>query len=412
MADIKREHGKRMKTWGVSGDLNEMLEATYEYPVMNHWLGVEPRYEHPFNMYGDISSQPAALRDTIVAIKDTVKELAQEFVDRGINRIVGTGLGTSQFVAQAAGGAFWKYAGIDSSDIDGLEYFLNPRPYDYSKVCFAVLSGSGSTTDSNRAGKLAKERGAFTLAVTSIEGSPVTQFCDRTIVCSGGFDTAGGDTFHYTTRTLALIMLAVEIGRLRQPDAFDYDAVMSEIKAIPEKFAKMFDYVDARCQSLAKQYCHSRSIIIVGNGSNYGAAEEMGLKFDEMAHLPTKAMVIDRHIHGALGLTDDKILTVLIAPKNDSGYKELKDIADFCNNIKTVCVAIVSDTDDDISRMVDDVIRLPLDIPELFPLLAILPGQLMPYWSSIHSGYTPDTQRSEVPRYGRAWAKLFPPGSH
>jgi glucosamine 6-phosphate synthetase-like amidotransferase/phosphosugar isomerase protein len=99
-------------------------------------------------------------------------------------------------------------------------------------------------------------------------------------------------------------------------------------------------------------------------------------------------------------------------PKADPGYKEFKDIADFCNTIKAPSMAIVSEDDDDISLMVDDVVRIPCEVPELFPLLAILPGQLLPYWSSIFSGFTPDTQRSEVPRYGRAWAKLFPPGTH
>ncbi len=138
----------------------------------------------------------------------------------------------------------------------------------------------------------------------------------------------------------------------------------------------------------------------------------MALKFDEMASLPTKAMVIDRHIHGALGLTDSKIVTFLLAPKDDPGYKELKDIADYCNTVKTICIAIVSEDDDDISGMTDDVIRIPMDNPVLFPLLAILPGQLIPYWASVFSGKTPDTQRSDVPRYGRAWAKLFPPGTH
>ena len=412
MSEIKRELGKRMVRWGETGSSREQLEASYEYPVMYHWLGVKPKYEHPYNMYGDISSQPKALKDTIAAISKDVKEIAQEFVDRGIERIVGAGLGTSQFVSQAAAGAFWKYAGIDSTDVDGLEYFLNPRPYDYKKTCFAVLSGSGSTTDSNRAGKLAKEKGAFILAVTSVDNSPVTKFADRKIVCAGGFDTAGGDTFHYTTRTLALIMLAIEIGRIRQPGAFDYDALSAEIEAIPEKFANMFDAIDARCQSIAEQYCNVRANIIVGNGSNFGAAEEMALKYDEMAHIPSKGMVIDRHLHGALGLTYTDFLTILIVPKADPGYKEFKDIADFCNTIKAPSMAIVSEDDDDISLMVDDVVRIPCEVPELFPLLAILPGQLLPYWSSIFSGFTPDTQRSEVPRYGRAWAKLFPPGTH
>jgi len=412
MTDFKREKGKRIKTWSMDGDEQQNYEGSYEYPVMYRWLGVPPRFEHPYNMYEDVSSQPKALRDTINSIKPDVKSIAKEIVDRGINRIIGTGLGTSQFVSQAAAGAFWKYAGIDSTDIDSLEYFHNPRPYEYEKICFAVLSGSGSTTDSNRAGRLAKEMGAFTLAITSVDGSPVTQFCDRKIVCSGGFDTAGGDSFHYTTRTLALIMLAIEIGKLRQPDKFDYDAISSEIESIPDRFAKMFDSVDQRCRSIAKQHNSVRANIVVGNGSNFGAAEEMSLKFDEMAHLPSKGMVLDRHIHGALGLTANNILTILIVPKNDTGYTEFVNIADFCNTIKSPSIAIVSSDDNEISNMVDDVIRIPMDTPELFPLLAILPGQLLPYWSSIYSGYSPDTQRSEVPNYGRAWGKMFPKGTH
>jgi hypothetical protein len=46
-------------------------------------------------------------------------------------------------------------------------------------------------------------------------------------------------------------------------------------------------------------------------------------------------------------------------------------------------------------------------------IIAILPSQLVPYWCSVLTGVlNPDTQRSNVPRYGRAWAKLFPPGTH
>lgn len=412
MAD-KQKRGTRAKYWDMQGDPKDQHEASFEIPVMYHWLGSDPRTEHPYHMYEDIATQPEALRDTFNECHEEIKVLAKELVERGVQRIVGTGLGTSQFVMQAAAGAFWKFAGIDANDIDGLEYFLNPRPYDFSKTVFAVLSGSGSTTDSNRAGKLAKEKGAFVLAFTSIADSPVTKFADRTIVTCGGFDTGGGDTFHYTTRTYALILLAVEMGRLSQPNAYDYDALIVELSAIPERFVEMYEGVEDRCRSISKQYWNKRAVIIVGNGSNYGAAEEMGLKYDEMAHLPSKAMVLDRHIHGALGLTDYDILTILLAPKKDPGYKELKDIAEHCNIIKTLCVGIVSSEDDDISNIVDDVIRIPCETPEFFPLLAILPGQLIPYYSSIFSGkLNPDTQRSNVVRYGKAWAKLFPPGTH
>jgi glucosamine--fructose-6-phosphate aminotransferase (isomerizing) len=412
LKDYSRETGKRIKLWGSDGYIKRLMEATAEYPMMYRNLGTEPKTCHPYNLYGDISIQPKALKETLENNLEVAKELAQEMVRRGINRIVGTGLGTSQFVAQAAAGAFWKYAGVDASDIDSLEFVTNPRPYDYSKLGFFVYSGSGSTVDSNRAGRKAKELGAFTVAFTSVDGSPVTQYTDRKMVCAGGFDTGGSDTFHYTTRLAVSILLSIELGRLLQPQAHDYDALLKKLLAIPEKFEAMFDDVDARCRSIANRYHGVRAVIVVGNGANLGSAEEMSLKFDEMSHIPAKAMCPDRHIHGALGLTDEKILTIIMAP-NGPAYKELKDIALATQLIKSPSIAIVSENDDDIANHVDDVVRLPEDDEILFTLLNILPSQLIPYYCAVADGnINPDCQRSNVPKYARVWNLLFPPGTH
>jgi hypothetical protein len=49
----------------------------------------------------------------------------------------------------------------------------------------------------------------------------------------------------------------------------------------------------------------------------------------------------------------------------------------------------------------------------LFSLLAILPGQLLPYWSAVEQGdINPDCQRSNIAKYARVWHMLFPPGTH
>ena len=45
-------------------------------------------------------------------------------------------------------------------------------------------------------------------------------------------------------------------------------------------------------------------------------------------------------------------------------------------------------------------------------MLAVLPGQLLPYWCGVELGLNPDTQRSNVPKHARVWNMLFPPGTH
>ena len=125
----------------------------------------------------------AALRGTFELNRDVVPRIARKLVEKGFTGMAGHGLGTSQFVAQTASGAFWDFARWNARDLDSLEYVKYGHPIDFSKTVFFSYSGSGSTVDSNRAAARAKELGAYQVAFTSIAGSPITQKCDETIVC-------------------------------------------------------------------------------------------------------------------------------------------------------------------------------------------------------------------------------------
>lgn len=408
-SDIRRR-GQRIKTWGIGDNVEQQIEATGESPIMYKALGTPVRTGHPFNLYGDIRSQPDALRGTFEAGAE-IEQVARRLAERDVTGIIGLGSGTSQFVAQVANAAFSRFAGIPAWDYDSLAFLKNTPPFDWQRTVAVGYSGSGSTVDTVAATRQCHDAGAFTVAFTSIEGSPVVQASDARILTAGGFDTGGSDTFHYTTRIAAAIYLAIELGRIRRPGAFDYDRLKAELVGTADQMAAMFDAVDARCQTIADQFLGVRSILAVGDGPNYGTAEEIALKFDEMAHIPTKAMNPGRHIHGALGLTDEEILTILVAPPGIS-YDDLERIAKVTQILKTPSVAIVSESDHRISEIVDYVIRLPVEDETIFPVLAVLPGQLIPYWCGVKLGLNPDTQRSNVPKHARAWHLLFPPGTH
>ncbi len=179
----------------------------------------------------------------------------------------------------------------------------------------------------------------------------MVQASDARILTAGGFDTGGSDTFHYTTRVAAAIYLALELGKLRRPGRLSTTTTSSaSCSRRRARWPSMFDSVDARCRTIAEQFMGMRSILVVGGGPNYGTAEEIALKFDEMAHIPTKAMSPGRHIHGALGLTDSDILTILVAPPGAS-YEDVLSIAKVTQVLKTPAVAIVTDDDKEISEI-------------------------------------------------------------
>jgi fatty-acyl-CoA synthase len=405
-----RKRGKRIKPWGIGTNVREQIEATGEKPIMYQALGTPVRSEHPFNLYNDIRSQPDALSGTFETASEAV-EVARRMQEHRPEAVIGLGSGTSQYVAQVANAAFARFAGLPGWDFDSLAFLRYPPPLEFSKLAAMAYSGSGSTVDTVAAARRSREQGAYTVAFTSVDGSPVVQATDSRILTAGGFDTGGSDTFHYTARVAAAIYLALELGKLRRNGAHDYNELQRQLLETPRMMMERLDAIDARCKTIAERYKDVRGILVVGAGSNYGTAEEIALKFDEMAHIPTKPMLPGRHIHGALGLTDEQILTVLVAPPGP-GYDDMVTVAKVTNMLKTPAVAIVSDDDNKIGDLVDYVVRLPLNDETLFAVLAVLPGQLLPYWCGVLLGNNPDTQRSNIPKYARVWNMLFPADTH
>lgn len=406
------KHEDRKKFDFLEDDLVSRIEATTEYPVMYYALGTEPRIEHPFNVYNDIKSEPVAIGKTLELIPVSVEKVAEEFIKRKIKHIVGIGMGTSQFLAQAAGPAFWEWAEVTSEDRDSVELLTVDKPYDFAHTALFAYSGSGATVDTIEATKKMKKNGSYCVALTSVAASPLTKECDDTIACAGGFDTGGSDTFHYATRLAASLLFALVLGKKKGIRGIDFEDLKKDLYEIPKLIAERWDSIDARCRSIAKSYASVRSVIIVGAGPNFGTAEEMELKFEEMAHIPAKSMVPTRHLHGALGLTDEKILTILLYPKNNS-EKWFEQIAKFTMMIKSPTLGILPDKEDKIAPLMDYVFRTPIENEHLFALYVVPIIQLYPYYCAVEQGnINPDCQKSNIPKHARAWSMILKPGGH
>ncbi|WXG45426.1 MAG: SIS domain-containing protein [Candidatus Atabeyarchaeum deiterrae] len=411
--DRAMKHEERPKTFDFT-DRDPVLdtEGTTEYPVMYRALGTDPRSAHPYNVYNDIRSEPSVIDRTLGMVESSVKRVVREFIRREIKHIIGIGMGTSQFVAQTAGPAFWEWARLTTEDRDSVEILTTEKPYDHSRTAVFCYSGSGSTFDTISAAKKLAKKGAYTVAITSIAGSPLTKITADTIACVGGFDTGGSDTFHYATRLAASLDIAIELGRERGISGLDYNELESQLKALPKAMAARLDETDKRCHSIARANARMRGVIVVGTGPNYGTAEEMALKFDEMAHIPAKAMVPTRHLHGALGLTDERIQTIILSPENRASHW-IEQIAKATSLLKTPSMAIIPDKEEVISSLMDYVIRVPVSNEHLFSLYVVPAIQLYPYYCAVEQGdINPDCQRSNIPKYARVWRMVLPRGSH
>lgn len=190
------------------------------------------------------------------------------------------------------------------------------------------------------------------------------------------------------------------------------EAIRNQLYGVSRSAKNIFDSLDFRIREIAGRYKDKRAYMFVGSGPNFPTALEAALKMDEIAHIPGKGITVARHLHGVIGLSDEEIVTVFFGSPGKS-YERMIDAVKVSNLCKSPTISIVWEDDKQISKITDDTFRMPGKIDEVIsPLLFILPAQLLAYYSGVLKGLNPDCQRSNIPRYARAWLQAFPLGTH
>lgn len=390
--------------------IEKLIENTSEMPVMYIALGSEPKRGHPYNLYSDIMNQPEHIQKTIEVNNDKLKNIAKKIIELEPDKIIFTGIGTSYYLAIAAAQGISNISKISTEYVDSFEMLCNSQVYNLEKTILICCSASGETKDTIDTIEYFKDRAAYTIAVVNKPGR-LTTICNDTILADG-YDTGGSDTLVYTTRLAALYLLGIELGCLNGQPGDEMEDIRKQLYEISNSVKKILNSLEFRVKEIAGRYKDKRAYIFVGSGSNFPTALEASLKMDEIAHIPSKGLTVARHLHGAIGLSDEEIVTVFIGSSGQS-YERMIDAVKVSNLCGSPTISFVWEDDKQISQLTDDVFRIPGKINEVIsPLLFVLPAQLLAYYSGVQKGLNPDCQRSNMPRYARAWLQAFPLGTH
>ena len=254
----------------------------------------------------------------------------------------------------------------------------------------------------------AREAGAYTLAFVNLDDTRLTAAAHDRYVAPGGY----GLVWDYSTRLAALTVLAIELGRALGRPTEPFLHLQFALNAVSAQMQHVLDDVDARCRSLGTIALGLRAAVVVSSGALLPTAWEMSLRFEEMAHFPADGRSVVEFLHGGVGYLASEILTILLVPSNVA-HDAMIRVAKVTQTLKAPCVAILDQDDREISPLVDHVVRLPKTDPLISPLLTVLPAQLVPYYTEVaRPGGNPDVQRTDQPRYARAFDVAYPPKSH
>jgi len=322
----------------------------------------------------EISEQP----DTIIRAgsNEQVDEMVKHIRDSTTLYI--TGSGTSYNSSRISKYLMSKYAKLKIEPIISSELQFAPDSIEKDSTLIAI-SQSGESADVLEAVSIAKQSNAKILSIVNHLNSSLSQESDVVIGLNCGPEIGVAATKSFTSQLAILYKITNKLcdGCMK----LDWDNVSKSISEILENHSKI--------QELAKILKDVSDIYILGRGIHFPIAKEAALKLKELTYIHAEGIPGGELKHGPLALMDENVFVIIINP-DDSTYT---DTINSASEIKARGAKIIGISDKK-SDIYDYWIEVPKTEEAFYPLIEIIPIQLLAYYAALEKNTDPDYPRN------------------
>lgn len=329
-------------------------------------------------MSAEIAEQPSVF-DAVVARRTEFAEVAALAAARRPRFALLAARGSSDHAALYA-----KYlievllhlpAGLVSPSTTTL-YGAEP---DLDGVLYVTVSQSGGSPDLVEATKVARSRGALTVAVTNTPGSPLAAAAEHSVHIGAGEELAVAATKTYTATLLTLYLL-VDAARGGSGEAV---ADLGELAA--QTLADSEDDVAAAVE----RYRAVERVVTTGRGYSSATAAEAALKLAETSYLGARAYSGADLLHGPVAAIDATTGVVAVTSRGRGG-EAMRDVVAAVRDRGADVLAVGSAAAD---VPATQRVHVPATAEEVAPILEILPLQRLALGLALSRGGDPDQPR-------------------
>ena len=373
-------------------DLNEIKKTTDSI----EWdsKGAEKDgYEH--FMLKEINEQPKAIRETIGTRLNGSKvcfdelNFSKEYLE-SLNKIYIVACGTAMHAGLVAKNIIEKLCKIPV-EVDIASEFRYRDPLIDNKTLTIYISQSGETADTIAALKLAREKGAKTLAISNVIGSSITREADYSIYTHAGPEIAVASTKAYTSQVTMLTLIALYFAEILERGNMEkVEALKKDLLKLPEKAEKVLKNT-SEIKKFAKRVHKEKDMFFLGRGVDYAVSLEGSLKVKEISYIHSEGYASGELKHGPIALIDTGV--TVIATMTDKNLLE-KSISNVQEVISRGAKVLAITNQDVENKGFDTIIKIPEVTTEISPVLSIIPLQLLAYYISTEKGLDVDKPRN------------------
>lgn len=322
----------------------------------------------------EISEQP----DTILRAVDNNQ--IQQFVDniKQAKNLYITGSGTSYNAAEIAKYLMSKFAKIKINTLISSELPFSPNEIEPDSTLITI-SQSGESADVLEAVKIAKESNAKILSIVNLLNSSLSQQSSLAIGLNCGPEIGVAATKSFTSQLAILYKIT---------DQLCNGCVNPDWKKVSDAISQVLSN-NLKIKELAKNLKEITDIYVLGRGIHLPIAREAALKLKELSYIHAEGIPGGELKHGPLALMDSNVYVIIINP-SDSTYNDTLNSA---NEIKARGAKIIGISDKK-NDVYDHWIEIPSVDEALYPIVEIVPIQLLAYYSALEKKTDPDYPRN------------------
>ncbi len=300
--------------------------------------------------------------------------------------------GTSWHAGLVASYYFESIARINV-DIQYASEFRYRNPVLNENDVVLSITQSGETADTLAAQKLAKSRGAITLAICNVVGSSIARENDGGAYTHAGPEIGVASTKAFTTQLTLLLLIALRLGKenscIRDRD---YQRMLIEIQMLPSIIEECLK-TDKKIEKISEEFKNSENFLYLGRGMNFPVALEGALKLKEISYIHAEGYPAAEMKHGPIALIDEKMPVLVIATEEEHYTKILSNAQEVKSRGGRI-ISIVFDDDESISEISEHVIKVPKVNKYLSPIISVIPLQLLSYHIAVMRGCDVDQPRN------------------
>ena len=352
-------------------------------------------YEH--FMLKEIHEQPTSFKTTVTPrITDGLPDFSAEGFDiqrlSAYSKIYIVACGTAMHAGLVGKYVIERLARKPVSVEIASEFrYMDPL---IDNTCLMIaISQSGETADTRAAMELAKSRGADTMAIVNVKGSSIARDADMVIYTHAGPEISVASTKAYMVQVsvmyLLAFMLAYANGKITE----------QEYRAYTEKLVSMPDVIEdtlgleSQCQFVASKLLNADSLLYIGRGLDYALSMEGSLKLKEISYIHSESYAAGELKHGTISLITEGMPVIAVATQSsiiDKTISNIKEVKSRGAMVILVCSQDVVVED----GVCDHIIRLPEADELLMPMAAVVPLQLIAYYTAVLKGNDVDKPRN------------------